>query len=155
MDAIDVLGLEAPKMYFSGEVVRGDDMSQCFADLILEVSKNNDLQTPQYDLSTEVLAQQQQINNLEETVTDNPAHRLGDSRKLKKYRKRIVDVEQEINKRKKLLEDKENHYWRTFTDLIKILNHFGCLNDLELTEVGQTVGAIRSCLLYTSPSPRD
>jgi len=45
---------------------------------------------------------------------------------------------------KKLLADKENHNWRTFTDLIKILNHFGCLNDLELTEVGQTVGAIRS-----------
>ena len=144
LDAIDVLGLEAPKMYFSGEVFRGDDMSQCYADRILEVSKKNDLQTPQYDLTTEVLAQQQQINNLEETVTDHPAHRFGDSKKLKKYRKRIIDVEQEINMRKKLLEDKENHNWRTFTDLIKILNHFGCLNDLELTEVGQTVGAIRS-----------
>ncbi len=105
-----------------GEVFRGDDMSQCYADRILEVSKKNDLQTPQYDLSTEVLAQQQQINNLEETVNDHPAHRFGDSRKLKKYRKRIVDVEQEIYMRKKLLEDKEN----------------------ELTEVGQTVGAIRS-----------
>ena len=144
LDAIDVLGLEVPKMYFSGEVFRGDDMSQCYADRILEVSKKNDLQTPQYDLSTEVLAQQQQINNLEETVNDHPAHRFGDSRKLKKYRKKIVDLEQEIYMRKKLLEDKENHNWRTFTDLIKILNHFGCLNDLELTEVGQTVGAIRS-----------
>ncbi len=144
LDVIDVLGLEAPKMYFSGEVVRGDDMSQYYADRILEVSKKNDLQTPQYDLTTEVLAQQQQINNLEETVNDHAAHRFGDSRKLKKYRKRIVDVEQEINMRKKLLEDKENHNWRTFTDLIKILNHFGCLNHLELTEVGQTVGAIRS-----------
>ena len=144
LDAIDVLGLEVPKMYFSGEVFRGDDMSQCYADRILEVSKKNDLQTPQYDLTTEVMAQQQQINNLEETVNDHPAHRFGDSKKLKKYRKRIIDVEQEINIRKKLLEDKENHNWRTFTDLIKILNHFGCLNDLELTEVGQTVGAIRS-----------
>jgi len=144
LDPIDVLGLEVPKMYFSGEVFRGDDMSQCYADRILEVSKKNDLQTPQYDLSTEVLAQQQHINNLEETVNDHPAHRFGDSRKLKKYRKRIVDLEQEIYMRKKLLEDKENHNWRTFTDLIKILNHFGCLNDLELTEVGQTVGAIRS-----------
>ncbi|MBO8234463.1 DEAD/DEAH box helicase [Prochlorococcus marinus XMU1419] len=144
LDAIDVLELEAPKMYFSGEVITGDDISQFFADRILEVSKKIDLQTPQYDLTTEVLAQQQQINNLEEIVTDHPAHRFGDSRKLKKYRKRIVDVEQEINMRKKLLEDKENHNWRTFTNLIKILNHFGCLNDLELTEVGQTVGAIRS-----------
>ena len=68
----------------------------------------------------EVLAQQRQINNLEEIVNDHPAHRFGDSRKLKKYRKRIIDVEQEINMRKKLLEDKENHNWRTFTDLIKI-----------------------------------
>ena len=144
LDEIDVLGLEVPKMYFSGEVFRGDDMSKCYADRIFEVSKKNDLQTPHYDLTTEVLAQQQQINNLEETVNDHPAHRFGDSRKLKKYRKRIVDVEQEIYMRKKLLEDKENHNWRTFTDLIKILNHFGCLNDLELTEVGQTVGAIRS-----------
>ncbi len=144
LEAIDVLGLEAPKMYFSGEVVRGDHISQCFADEILKVSKKNDLQTPQYDLTTEVLAQQQQINNLEETIINHPAHRFGDSRKLKKYRKRIVDLEQEITMRKKLLEDKENHNWRIFTDLIKILNHFGCLNDLELTEVGQTVGAIRS-----------
>ena len=119
-------------------------MSQFYADLILEVSKKNDLQTPQYDLTTEVVAQQQQINSLEETVADHPAHRFGDSKKLKKYRKKIIDVEQEINARKKLLEDKENHNWRTFTDLIKILNHFGCLNDLELTEVGQTVGGIRS-----------
>ena len=46
---------------------------------ILEVAKKNDLQTPQYDLTTEVLAQKQQINNLEETVTDHPAHRFGDS----------------------------------------------------------------------------
>ena len=97
LDAIDVLGLEVPKMYFSGEVFRGDDLSQCFADRILEVSKKNDLQTPQYDLTTEVLAQQQQISNLEETVINHPAHRFGDSRKLKKYRKRIVDVEQELS----------------------------------------------------------
>ncbi len=144
LGAIDVSGLVVPKMYFSGEVFRGDDISQSYADRILEVSKKNDLQTPQYDLTTEVLAQKQQINNLEEKVIDHPAHSFGDSKKLKKYRKRIIDVEQEINIRKKLLEDKENHNWRTFTDLIKILNHFGCLNDLELTEVGQTVGAIRS-----------
>jgi len=133
-----------PKMYFSGEVFRGDDMSQCYADRILEVSKKNDFQTPQYDLTTEVLALKQQINNLEESVADHPAHRFGDSKKLKKNRKRIIDVEQEINIRKKLLDDKENHNWRTFTDLILILNHFGCFNDLELTVVGQTVGAIRS-----------
>ena len=42
-------------------------MSQCYANLILEVSKKNDLQTPQYDLTKEVLAQKQQFNNLEKS----------------------------------------------------------------------------------------
>jgi len=70
-----------PKMYFSGEVFRGDDKSQCYADRIFEISKKNDLQTPQYDLTTEVLAQKQQIKNLEETDTDHPANRFGDSKK--------------------------------------------------------------------------
>ena len=31
-----------------------------------------------------------------------------------------------------------------FTNLIKILNHFGCLNDLELTDIGKSVSALRT-----------
>ena len=60
-------------------------MSQCYADRILEVSKKNDLQTPQYDLTTEVLAQQKLISNLDKTITNQPVHRFGDSKKLKVY----------------------------------------------------------------------
>tara|TARA_Y100000816_G_scaffold280815_1_gene254628 strand:+ start:63 stop:755 length:693 start_codon:yes stop_codon:yes gene_type:complete len=56
----------------------------------------------------------------------------------------IVEIEKEIIMRNNFLEDKENHNWKIFTDLIKILNHFGCLNDLELTDIGQTIGAIRT-----------
>ncbi len=144
LDDIDILKLEEPKMNFSGEVVRGDNESKPFANKISEISEKYDLRTPQYDLTKEVLAQQQLITNLDETIAEQPVHRFGDSKKLKKYRKRIIDIEQEIIMRNSLLEDKENHNWRKFTDLIKILNHFGCLNDLELTEVGQSVGAIRS-----------
>ncbi len=144
LDDIDILKLEEPKMNFSGEVVIGDSESQPFANKITEISEKYDLRTPQYDLSKEVLSQQQLITNLDETITEQPVHRFGDSKKLKKYRKKIIEIEQEIIMRNSLLEDKENHNWKKFTDLIKILNHFGCLNDLELTEVGQSVGAIRS-----------
>ena len=144
LEEIKILKLEEPKMNFSGEVVRGDNKSQTFVDKISEISEKYDLRTPQYDLTTEVLAQQKLITNLDETITNHPAHKFGDSKKLKRYRKRIVEIEQEIVMKNKLMEDKENHNWKKFTDLIKILNHFGCLNDLELTEVGQSVGAIRS-----------
>ena len=144
LEVIDILKLEEPKMHFSGEIVRGDNQSQIFVERLLEVSEKNDLLTPQYDLSTEVLEQKKLISKLEKTINNHPAHIFGDSRKLKKYRKKIIEVEQEIIDRNDLLEDKENHNWRIFTDLIKILNHFGCLHDLELTEVGQSVGAIRS-----------
>ena len=76
------------------------------------------------------------------TLELTTAHRFGDSKKLKRHKKRIIEVEQEIIMRNNRLEDKENHNWKIFTDLIKILNHFGCLNNLELTEVGQSVGEI-------------
>ena len=144
LEEIEISNLEEPVMNFSGEVVRGDNQSQIFVDKILKISEETDLKTPQYDLTTEVLTQQKLINNLDKRITNLPAHQFGDHRKLKRYRKKILDIEQEIILRNSLLEDKENHNWKKFTDLIKILNHFGCLNDLELTEVGQSVGAIRS-----------
>ncbi len=144
LEEIEITKVKEPKMNFSGEVVRGNNESQTFADKIFEISRKHDLRTPQYDLTIEVLAQKKLIINLDETITNQPAHRFGDPKKLKRYRKRIIEIEQEIITRNNLLEDKENYNWKKFTDLIKILNHFGCLNDLELTEVGQSVGAIRS-----------
>ena len=83
-------------MNFSGEVVRGDNESQTFVDKIFEISAKYDLRTPQYDLTTEVLAQKKLITNLEETITNQPVHKFGDSKKLKRYRKRIIEIEQEI-----------------------------------------------------------
>ena len=144
LDVIDITNLSLPKMYFSGEVVRGDNKSQIFAEKISVVSEKNDLQTPHYNLTSEVSTQQKLILNLDKKITNHPVHKLGDSRKLKKYRKRIVEVEQEIIMRKNHLEDKENYNWKRFTSLIRILNHFGCLNDLQLTELGKSVGALRS-----------
>ncbi len=144
LEEIDILKLEVPKMNFSGEVVRGESDSQTYVDKIFKISEKHDLRTPQYDLTNEVLEQQKLITDLDEKITNQPANKFGDPKKLKRFRKRIIEIEQEIFMRKKLLADKENYNWKKFTDLIKILNHFGCLDDLELTEVGQTVGAIRS-----------
>ncbi len=144
LEEIEIVKLEEPRMSFSGEVVRGDNESQTFVDRIFDISEKYDLRTPQYDLTNEVLAQKKLITNLEERITNQPVHKFGDSKKLKRYRKRIIEIEQEIVMKNNLMQAKENHNWKKFTCLIKILNHFGCLNDLEITEVGQSVGAIRS-----------
>ena len=97
LEEIEILKLEEPKMNFSGEVVRGDKESQIFADKIFEISKQFDLRTPQYDLTTEVLEQKKLITNLDETICNHPAHRFGDSKKLKRFRKRIIEIEQELS----------------------------------------------------------
>ena len=144
LEEIEISNLKEPKMNFSGEVVVGDDQSKKFAEKILSISENHDLTTPQYDLTTEVLGQQNLISNLDKKINIHPAHRFSDSRKLRRYRKRIIEIENEILMRNKILDDKENHNWIKFTDLIKILNHFGCLKELELTEVGKSISAIRS-----------
>ena len=36
-----------------------------------------------------------------------------------------------------------NRHWETFLSLIEILQHFGCLDELDPTEVGRTVAALR------------
>ena len=76
LEEIEILRLKEPKMNFSGEVVRGDNESQTFVDRIFDISEKYDLRTPQYDLSTEVLAQKKLITNLEETITNQPAHKF-------------------------------------------------------------------------------
>ncbi len=141
---LDLSSLIEPDLNISGEILRGNDSSMVFADQIQEKAKYNDLIVPKYDLAKEVVSQKKSIFYLEEEITNQPVHELGDFKKLKKYRNRIVLIENLIKDKKKLLEDKENYNWKKFTDLIKILNYFGCLEDLELTEVGQTIGALRT-----------
>ena len=113
--------LDEPKMNFSGEVVRGDNESQTFVDKIFEISEKYDLRTPQYDLTTEVLAQQKLIINLDKTIINHPAHKFGDSKKLKRYRKRIIEIEQEIVMKNNLLEEtKTNQPAHKFGDSKKL-----------------------------------
>merc|ERR1712138_135642 len=36
-----------------------------------------------------------------------------------------------------------NRHWETFLSLIKVLNYFGCLDDLKPTEIGKGIGSLR------------
>ena len=144
IEVLDISELVEPEMRFLGEVFRGEISSKVTSNKIAEISKINDLSTPQYDLASEVVTQKEIINNLEIEINKHPAHHFGDFKKLKKCRKKIIEIEKEINERNRLLILKENYNWKKFTDLIKILNHFGCLNNLELTEMGNSLMSLRT-----------
>tara|TARA_Y100001933_G_scaffold149929_1_gene148395 strand:- start:2288 stop:3112 length:825 start_codon:yes stop_codon:yes gene_type:complete len=100
--------------------------------------------TPQYDLAHEVKNQNNLIRILEEDIIKNPADKIGDLKKLRKSRNKIVLIEKEILERNRILEDKENFNWKKFTDLIKILNYFGCLENLDLTNLGKSISTLRT-----------
>ncbi len=85
----------------------------------------------------------QLVRGLEEELEQQPAHRWGDRKQLKKHRRRMEELELEIRERQQLLHQRANRHWETFLSLIKILQHFGCLDDLDPTEIGRTVAALR------------
>ncbi len=144
VEILDLSKLNYPKLTFAGEVLIGDKSSQELADKIQLISKTHDLFKPQYDLASEVISQNDLILNLQKEINNQPADMFGDFRKLKKYRKRIFLIEKEILDRNNLLDSKENINWEKFLKIKTILNHFGCLDDLELTDIGRTIGSLRT-----------
>ncbi len=144
IENIDLSNLNLPDINFLGETIQGDLNSQLYVDKINKISENYDLKKPQYDLANEVINQKDLINRLENEIINHIAHEIGDFRKLKKYRKRIISIEKEINVRNQFLQEKENFNWKRFTDLMEILSHFGCLKEYELTEIGKSISSLRT-----------
>ncbi len=143
MTCLDVLNITPPKFSRVGELHHGDLVSLEIASMISNLAKNNDMRTPQYDLASEVLAQATLVKSLDDELLIQPAHRWGDKKKLKKYRRRMDELDIEIHEREEKLYDKSNRHWETFLSLIKVLNHFGCLDDLKPTEIGIGIGSLR------------
>jgi len=110
------------------------------------MARRHDMHTPRYDLAGEVLHQAELVAALEEELEVHPAHRWGDRKHLKKHRRRMEELEVELEERQRLLHFRSNRHWDTFLALIEILRFFGALagdDDLEPTEVGRTVAALR------------
>ncbi len=144
LEVLDLSKLIVPDLNFPGESLRGDEFSLIFANKILELSQTNDLTIPKYDLAKEVVSQKESISNIEKKLIKHPFHELGDLKKLKKLRNKVGMIEIVIDEKKTLLEKEENYNWEKFTNLIKILNYFGCLEDVNLTEIGKSIGSLRT-----------
>ena len=143
LSCLQVDGLAVPELHRSGELRHGDQASGGLALAVAHMARRHDMVTPQYDLAGEVLTQARLVRDLEEQQGQHPAHRWGDRKQLKKHRRRMEELEQEIQERQQQLHQRSNRHWETFMALLEILKEFGCLDGLNPTEIGRTVAAIR------------
>ena len=60
-----------------------------------------------------------------------------------KRRARCVELEAELEQLQEQVEQQSQRHWEEFLSLIEILQHFGCLDNLVPTKLGQIAAAIR------------
>ena len=146
LSCLQVGQVDPPLLRHGGELRHGDQASGGLALAVGHMANRHDMSTPQYDLAGEVQAHAQLVHHLEEDLELHPAHRWGDRKQLKKHRRRMEELHDEIEERQRLLHFRSNRHWDTFLALIEILRFFGALageDGLEPTEVGRTVAALR------------
>jgi superfamily II RNA helicase len=146
LSCLQVGQVDPPLLRHGGELRHGDQASGGLALAVGHMANRHDMSTPQYDLAGEVQAHAQLVHHLEEELELHPAHRWGDRKQLKKHRRRMEELHDEIGERQRLLHFRSNRHWDTFLALIEILRFFGALageDGLEPTEVGRTVAALR------------
>ncbi len=146
LSCLQVGQVDPPLLRHAGELRHGDQASGGLALAVGHMANRHDMTTPQYDLAGEVQAHAQLVHHLEEDLELHPAHRWGDRKQLKKHRRRMEELHDEIEERQRLLHFRSNRHWDTFLALIEILRFFGALageDGLEPTEVGRTVAALR------------
>ncbi|WP_152557252.1 MULTISPECIES: DEAD/DEAH box helicase [Prochlorococcus] len=143
LTCLEVSTCDCPSLWKLNEITHGNQESSQLAFAIKTVSKSHDMRTPQYDLAGEVLSQAKLVKTLEEELELLPAHKWGDRKKLKKHRKRMNELELEINNRQQLIAHRASRHWNTFLALMEILQHFGCLDEYDSTEIGRTVASLR------------
>ena len=146
LSCLQVGQVDPPLLRHAGELRHGDQASGGLALAVGHMANRHDMSTPQYDLAGEVQAHAQLVHHLEEDLELHPAHRWGDRKQLKKHRRRMEELHDEIGERQRLLHFRSNRHWDTFLALIEILRFFGALageDGLDPTEVGRTVAALR------------
>ena len=143
---LQVAQVEVPELSHAGELRHGDGASGGLALAVASLARRHDMHTPRYDLQEEVRHQSAQVQRLEQDLEEHPAHRWGDRRHLRKQRRRMEELQTEIEERRRLLHHRSHRHWETVLQLIEILRFFGGLDGkdgLEPTEVGRTVAALR------------
>ena len=117
-----------------GQLRSGDEQTAAIAQRIPFVA---------FDSAPEVQEQQTLVNDLEAQVANHPAQAWGNPSALIKRRIRVQQLQQEIRDRQRKIDQYSHQYWQEFLNLMAILQHFGCLEGVQPTDLGQIAAALR------------
>jgi superfamily II RNA helicase len=98
---------------------------------------------PLEESAPEVYEQMQRMKAVEAQFQSHPVHQWGNRATILKRQKRISAIQTELKDRREKLDRQTHRNWDEFVSLLEILQHFGCLDDLTPTELGQATAAIR------------
>ncbi|MBA3921669.1 MAG: RNA helicase [Nostocaceae cyanobacterium] len=94
-------------------------------------------------LPPEVSEQLSRIQAVQEQLEAHPLYQSGNGGSLLKRKARIAQLETELEELQAQVGQQSQRHWEEFSSLIDILQHFGCLQNLVPTALGQTAAAIR------------
>ena len=143
LSCLTVPPMAVPPLRQAGAQCRGDENSQGLALTVAAMAQRHDLRTARYDLAAEVQDQARRVAALEKRLGGHPAHGWRDRKRLKQKRQRLAMVNQELEDRRRRLNDRVGRHWRMVLSLIDILRHFACLQELRITPAGRVVSALR------------
>ncbi|MBD2089109.1 RNA helicase [Microcoleus sp. FACHB-1515] len=132
--AVDDLAPPIDLIVKPGQLRSGDDRTAEIAAQIPLVAFNS---------APEVREQQALVDQLESELASHPAQSWGNPNNLLKRRARVQQLQVELHDRQYKLEQRSHQYWQEFLNLMRILQHFGCLNDVEPTPLGEVAAAVR------------
>lgn len=91
----------------------------------------------------EVVEQLSRVNAVQAQLENHPLHQSGNVATIFKRRARCVELEAELEEVQGQVEQQSQRHWEEFLNLIQILQHFGGLDNLVPTQLGQMAAAIR------------
>ena len=97
----------------------------------------------QPEVTPEVQDYMGRVSELEEHVESHPVRQYDNPGQLLKQQKRLAKLQNDLSDRTAKLEQHTHRYWQDFVNLMRILQHFQCLDGSEPTPTGQIAAAIR------------
>jgi len=95
------------------------------------------------ELAPELQEQQIRIDAVEEKIRTHPANAFGKPKTFIKKQQRLRRLLDELEDRQQKYTHLSHRYWEEFTDLMTILEYFGCLDNNQPTNLGKMCAAIR------------
>ena len=94
-------------------------------------------------MAPEVAEQLSRVVAVQEQLEAHPLHQSGNASNIFKRRTQVGELEAEIQQMQAQVDQQSQRNWEEFLNLIEILQHFECLDNLVPTRLGRIAAAIR------------